>query len=631
MGTFPDDPGHDPDSVGGPTWTVLAELECNYVRALVDSGAGESLVSHHLLRQNPGITIRRAATRCFQGAWGKYKADTVAEVPFKVESTLWVVTAYVCDGLPFHLILGSRFISKYGWQLDGRRGCVKVGNRYLAKVGEIANDPISTEVSVARTAPLPLQQVSAFDDDGDLQVSAVLPMGALRQDDPEGPYGISDSGALPIDVIVDGELSTEGTIKRSRGLIYIPPGGSTNLRVTLRRYGGSVQDGTLVCIDDKPCCGVVPLSFESKAITWQGGIMTTKVVVTNLDSVTWPQDLKARLTGARVVNVANPEDLLREEASCIRPRDGDALTKAAEGRRPWSLYSTGSMSDRRQRSWRGENTDTSSHLLVPLTSAANTTYRNRAQEEYLCDPSSSMEVKGTPAMNQDEVEMTRDWDRSKGSRGVNQRDGSREVNAVMVNAGGVEQGLRPRHVGTMLWNSVISDNTNDPPDREIGDRVGASGLAATSVMTEEEGGWTIPRLEELELDDEDYIEWEPPEADPQEDPVELAKAYQSMDMEVTQEQRARVAQTLGKYLVVFNPLRDRLGRYRGPMYRVRTGDHPPVYVKQFPVPQKHSEYIGEAVKKMLTEGAIVERPELAPTGWNIPFFVVPKPGGVGDR
>jgi len=63
------------------------------------------------------------------------------------------------------------------------------------------------------------------------------------------------------------------------------------------------------------------------------------------------------------------------------------------------------------------------------------------------------------------------------------------------------------------------------------------------------------------------------------------------------------------------------------MYRVRTGSHPPVYVKQFPVPRKHLELIEETVEKMVEDGTVVPRPEDTPSGWNIPFFTVPKPNG----
>jgi len=126
-----DDPQRDPSGILNVQWTLWVELDNTTTKALVDSGSGESLVTQELLKKNPSIERRLASPRWFQGAWGEYQSNIIAVIPFTAGGTQWVVHAYICEELPYHLILGSRFITGYGWQLDGRRGCVKVGNQYL--------------------------------------------------------------------------------------------------------------------------------------------------------------------------------------------------------------------------------------------------------------------------------------------------------------------------------------------------------------------------------------------------------------------------------------------------------------------------------------------------------------------
>jgi len=118
-GKFLDDPQRDPSGSLNVQWTLWVELDNTTTKALVDSGSGESLVTQELLKKNPSIEKRPASTRWFQGAWGEYQSNMIAVIPFTAGGTQWVVHAYICDELPYHLILGSRFITGYGWQLDG--------------------------------------------------------------------------------------------------------------------------------------------------------------------------------------------------------------------------------------------------------------------------------------------------------------------------------------------------------------------------------------------------------------------------------------------------------------------------------------------------------------------------------
>jgi len=145
------------------------------------------------------------------------------------------------------------------------------------------------------------------------------------------------------------------------------------------------------------------------------------------------------------------------------------------------------------------------------------------------------------------------------------------------------------------------------------------------VATQE---WTIPKSTDvLEDDDESLDIWTKLR---KEEHALLQEALVHLDMpDISDSQRSKVCGLLEQFPDVYTPLNNRLGEYTGPLYRVNTGTHPPVYVRQFPIPHKWEVELGKLIAKMLQEGTISERPTDAPPGWNIPFFVVPKPDGSG--
>ena len=92
-------------------------------------------------------------------------------------------------------------------------------------------------------------------------------------------------------------------------------------------------------------------------------------------------------------------------------------------------------------------------------------------------------------------------------------------------------------------------------------------------------------------------------------------------------QAESVKQVLRDYADVYCPGNDRLGEYKGPMYRVQTGDHPPLYIRQFPLAQQQEEAMKEMTDTLLQRGVISQIGPKDGQGWNTPHFLVVKSHG----